>query len=82
MAARKKQIHTEEVKKKIQISQLINRLQNNAMADEEILTSGQIASINILLDRVMPKLKAVDHTGEIEHSGRIIVATGVPRDND
>ena len=68
MAARKKQIHTEEVKKKIQISQLINRLQNNAMADEEILTSGQIASINILLDRVMPKLKAVDHTGEIDHN--------------
>ena len=66
MAARKNTAITEEVKKKIQTSQLINRLQKNALSDKEILTSGQIASTIALLDRVLPKLKAVDHTGEID----------------
>jgi hypothetical protein len=68
MAKRKQLFHPEEVKKKIQTSQLINRLQTNALADEEFMTPGQIASANSLLDRVLPKLKAVDHSGEVDMS--------------
>ena len=64
MARRKQLFHPDEVKRKIQTSQLINRLQDNALADEEFLTQGQIASINSLLDRVLPKLKAVEVTGQ------------------
>lgn len=63
MAKRKQLFHPEEVKKKIQASQLINRLQENALSAEEIMTPGQIASANSLLDRVIPKLKAIEHTG-------------------
>lgn len=65
MAARKQLFHPEEVKKKIQASQLINRLQENALSAEEFMTPGQIASANSLLDRVIPKLKAVEHSGEV-----------------
>lgn len=65
MAARKNLRHAEEIKQKIQASQLINRLQMNALADEEFMTPGQIASANSLLDRVVPKLKAVEHSGEV-----------------
>lgn len=65
MAKRKQLFHPEEVKKKIQASQLINRLQENALSDEEIMTPGQIQSANSLLDRVVPKLKAVEHTGQL-----------------
>lgn len=63
MAKRKQLFHPDEVKKKIQVSQLINRLQTNALSDQEIMTPAQIASANSLLDRVVPKLKAVEHSG-------------------
>jgi len=66
MAKRKQLFHPDEVKKKIQASQLINRLQDNAFADEEFLTQGQIQSINSLLDRVVPKLKAIELSGDAD----------------
>lgn len=64
MAKRKQLYHPDEIKEKIRVSQLINRLQDNGLADEEFLTAGQINSINSLLDRVLPKLKAVEHSGQ------------------
>lgn len=63
MAPRKQLWHPDEVKEKIKMSQLLNRLQDNALADEEFLTVGQISSINSLLDRVLPKLKSVEVSG-------------------
>lgn len=74
MAKRKQLFHPDEVKKKIQASQLINRLQENALSDEEFLTAGQIKSIDSLLDRVIPKLKAIEHSGEGDN-GEIIFQT-------
>jgi hypothetical protein len=75
MAARtRKKLHQEEIKQKIQAGQLINRLQDNAMAETEFLTQGQISSIITLLDRVIPKLKAVEHTGDGEN-GEIVFRT-------
>jgi hypothetical protein len=66
MAARKQLFHPDEVKKKIQASQLLNRLQENALSEEETMTAGQIKSAETLLDRVIPKLKAVEHSGAVE----------------
>ena len=74
MAARKQLFHPDDVKKKIQASQLINRLQENALSDQETMTPGQIASANSLLDRVVPKLKAIEHSGTGEN-GEIIFQT-------
>ncbi len=68
MAARKKLRHDAETRKKIQASQLINRLQNDAMGKIE-LTDGQRASIKILLDKSLPSLKAIE--GQMEHVGEV-----------
>jgi len=74
MAKRLNAAHTEDIKRKIQTSQLVNRLQDNAMADEEFLTAGQIKSIEALLDRVLPKLKSVEVSGTGE-GGAILFKT-------
>ncbi len=74
MAKRKQLFHPDDVKKKIQASQLINRLQVNALSDVETMTPGQIASANSLLDRVVPKRKAVEHSGGGEN-GEIVFRT-------
>jgi len=63
MAARKQLYHPDEIREKIKTSQLINRLQDNGLADVEFLTPGQVNSINSILDRVIPRLKSVELTG-------------------
>lgn len=64
MAARTRAMfHSEDVKAKIKTSQLLNRLQDNALAEAEFLTRGQIDSIKALLAKTIPDLKAVELTG-------------------
>ena len=72
MAKRKQLYHPDEIKEKIRVSQLINRLQDNALADEEFMTAGQIQSANSILDRVLPKLKAVEHSGPGENGEHLV----------
>ena len=67
MAARINSAHAQDIRDKIKTSQLVNRLQDNALAEEEFLTAGQIKSIETLLDRVIPRLKAVEHSGAGEN---------------
>lgn len=61
MAARKDSHHTAEVRKRIQTSQLINRLHSNAMGDVE-MTPAQVRSAEILLKKAIPDLQAIEHT--------------------
>lgn len=66
MATRKQLFHPDEVKQKIKTSQLINRLQDNALSEDgDILTRGQIDSIKVLLAKTVPDLKAIEHMGTI-----------------
>lgn len=68
MAARLNPRHDEKTREKIQASQLINRLNKNALGalgDKE-MTSGQIRSAEILLRKVLPDLSAVDWDGKLE----------------
>lgn len=52
MAARLRANHQEDVRRKIQASQLINRLQDNALGKlNPELSTGQIQSAKILLDK-------------------------------
>ena len=61
MAAREDKIHTNRVRARIQVSQLVTRLENNALGElDKEMTTGQILSANSVLDRAMPKLKATD----------------------
>lgn len=82
MAKRKQAFHPDEVKQKIQASQLINRLTMHALSDEPLMDASQVNAAARLLNKVVPDLKAVDHSGNVEHSGQILVATGVPRDDN
>jgi hypothetical protein len=59
MAARKDLHHTAQVREKIQTSQLINRLQDNAIGEEN-MTAGQIRSAEILLRKSVPDLQAIE----------------------
>ena len=64
-------LHQEDVRSKIQASQLINRLTDHAFGEVE-LSQSQIKAIEILLKKKLPDLSAIEHKGEdggaIRHS--------------
>ena len=67
MAARKNLMHSEETKERISTSQLINRLNANALGEiEPPLGRNTIRSIEILLRKTLPDLKAVENTGQVD----------------
>lgn len=63
MAARMRKTHQDDVRAKIQASQLVNRLEKQALGEVE-LTRNQIDAIKILLGKVLPDLKAIELTGD------------------
>lgn len=63
MAPRKQLWHPDEVKKKIQASQLINRLTDHALSDAPLMDASQVTAATKLLAKVVPDLKAVEHSG-------------------
>lgn len=85
MAARKTKIrHDEETRKKIQASQLINRLTEHALADAPMMDSTQVRAAEVLLKKTLPDLSAVEWNGELSGPGGqpIQVVSGVPRATD
>ncbi len=66
MAARLRPRHQEEVRTKIQASQLINRLTNHALGKVD-MTATQVQAVRILLDKSLPNLAAVEHSGDAEN---------------
>jgi hypothetical protein len=62
MAARLRTRHQDEIRDKIQTSQLVNRLTNCALGDVE-LTAQQLKAIEILLRKSLPDLSAVSIEG-------------------
>lgn len=67
MAARKRRIfHDDRTREKIRTSQLINRLQDNALGKLE-LSAVQQRSAEILIRKTLPDLAAVQHSGDPEN---------------
>lgn len=64
MATRKQLFHPDDVKKRIQASQLINRLTKHALSAKPTMDASQVTAATKLLNKVVPDLKAVEHTGE------------------
>lgn len=63
MAARKlRKFHTDEIRQKIQASQLVNRLTDHAFGNVD-LTATQIKAIEVLLRKSVPDLAAVQIEG-------------------
>ena len=56
-------LHQDDVRKKIQASQLINVLQDHAFGQTEELSLSRMKAIEILLRKSLPDLSAVQFTG-------------------
>ena len=81
MAARLRKTHQDDVRTKIQVSQLINVLQNHALSEEERdFPTSRMKAIEILLRKSLPDLQNVEITGadggDIKHSHSIKVTFG------
>lgn len=59
MAARLRKTHQDDVRAKIQTSQLVNRLTDHALGIVE-LTATQVRAIEILIKKTLPDLSAID----------------------
>lgn len=67
-------LHQEDVRKKIQVSQLINVLQNHALGESEDLSPTRMKAIEILLRKSMPDMASVQVSGD---GGGPIEVTGI-----
>jgi hypothetical protein len=72
MAARLNKLHTEDIRTKIQASQLINVLQNHALGKSEELSMSRMKAIEILLRKSIPDLSAITLGGDAENPQRIV----------
>lgn len=66
--------HNEDTRQKIKAAQLINRLQEHVDAEKPLLDASQVNAAKSLLNKVLPDLKAVEHSGTGEN-GEIIFQT-------
>lgn len=67
MAARKRKYQTDSTRKKIQASQLINRLQDFIDGKVE-MNPAQVRAAEILLKKTLPDLSSMEMVAEVEHS--------------
>lgn len=59
-------MHQEDVRAKIQASQLVNRLTDHALGTVE-LSPTQVQAIKILLGKTLPDLQSVELSGNPDH---------------
>lgn len=64
MAKRLRPHHQEDVRAKIQTSQLINVLQNQALGISEDISASRMKAIEILLRKSLPDLTSVELSGD------------------
>ncbi len=75
VAARKQLFHPDEVRQKIQASQLINRLTKHANSKQPIMDNSQVRAALGLLNKVVPDIRAVEISGTGENGGLVINVT-------
>jgi hypothetical protein len=66
-------LHQEDVRKKIQVSQLLNVLQNHALGETEELSPTRMKAIEILLRKSMPDMASVTISGDSDQPLQHIV---------
>lgn len=69
MAARLRKSHQDDVRTKIKVSNLIDRLEkyaNGELSDEDI-SSNRLNAIKLLLSKTLPDLSSVEITGDEEN---------------
>ena len=78
MAERLRKRHQEEIRTKIQTSQLVNVLQNHALGlSENEISATRMKAIELLLKKSLPDLSSTEITGDAEQPVSIKVITGI-----
>lgn len=78
MAERLRKRHQDEIRTKIQASQLINVLQNHALGVDEIeITPTRMKAIELLLKKSLPDLTSTEITGDPDAPLEVKVVTGI-----
>ena len=74
MAARIRKTHQDEVRAKIQVSNLITRVQKYAMGElsDEDISSNRLNAIKMLLSKTLPDLTSVEISGDSENPVSIV----------
>jgi len=68
MAARIRKTHQEDVRKRIEVSNLITRVQkyaNGELSDEDI-SPNRLNAIKLLLNKALPDLQSIELTGDAD----------------
>lgn len=65
-------LHQEDVRKKIQVSQLLNVLQDHALTEGSEISMSRMKAIEILLRKSLPDLSAVTISGDAENPMQVI----------
>jgi len=73
--------HQDDVRKKIQASLIINRFMEVFDGNLE-LTNQQVNIGKVLLDKVLPDLKAIELSGDADAPVVLKVITGIPSNNE
>jgi hypothetical protein len=76
MAVRLHKLHQEDIRQKIQASNLVARLQMHVDGEVE-MTATQVRAAEALLDRSIPKLSQIQHTGR--DGGPIEISWPLPK---
>jgi len=66
-------LHQDDVRKKIQVSQLLNVLQNHALGLTEDLSPTRMKAIEILLRKSMPDMASITISGDSDQPLQHIV---------
>lgn len=66
MAERLRKKHSEQIRTKIQTTQLINVLQNHALGLTEDIKPSRMKAIEILLKKALPDLQSTEITGDAD----------------
>ncbi len=66
MAARLRKTHQDDVRTKIKVTELINRVQAYALGDldDSAVSSNRLNAIKMLLNKALPDLQSVEITGD------------------
>ena len=77
MAERLRKRHQDEVRTKIQTSQLINVLQDHALNGATDIPPSRMKAIEILLKKSLPDLSSTEITGDTEQPVALKIITGI-----
>ena len=56
--------HNEDTRKKIKAQLIINRLTDHFVSDKPLLDNSQVNAAKALLNKVLPDLKAIEHSAQ------------------